>query len=386
MKGHVRERGKGNWYAVLDAFDPVTGKRKRKWHKLEASGKKEAETEKAALVTQLASASYIDAKRITLANYLERWLTATKPSVSPRTFERYAELVRKNIVPLLGATQLKKLNGIQIAEAYTKALESGRRNGSGGLSPQTVLHMHRVLKGALKQAVLWKLVHFNEAAAVRPPKPDKRRMNTYDMDQTATMLDALKGKRIYIPALLAALCGLRRGEISALRWGRVDLDNSNLKIEESVEQMNGSVRLKEPKSGRSRSVALPASVRDALRAHKLQQAQDLLKIGVRVANDSFVAALEDGSMMQPTFITHEWVRAIKDTALPRTRFHDLRHAHATHMLSSGVHPKVASERLGHSKVGITLDLYSHVLPGMQEDAVAKVDAAYKAATKPREQG
>jgi integrase len=317
-----------------------------------------------------------------LAEYLERWLTATKPSVSPRTFERYSELIGKNINPLLGSTPLKKLNGLQIAGAYTKALESGRRDGGGGLSAQTVVHMHRVLRGALKQAVLWKLVHFNEAAAVKPPRPDKRRMNTYDMNQTAAMLDALKGKRIYIPALLAALCGLRRGEISALRWGRVDLDNGNLKIEESAEQMNGSVRLKEPKSGRSRTVALPASVRDELRAHKLKQAQDLLKIGVRVTNESFVAALEDGSMMQPTFITHEWVRAIGFTALPRIRFHDLRHAHATHMLSSGVHPKVASERLGHSKVGITLDLYSHVLPGMQEDAVAKVDAAFRAAKKP----
>ena len=386
MKSHPRERGKGNWYVVLDEFcelDPQTGKRKRKrkWHKLEAATKKEAEVAMAALITQMATGTHIDAKKITLAEYLERWLTTTKPSVSPRTFERYTELVRKNLVPLLGGTQLKKLNGIQIAEAYTKALESGRRDGAGGLSAQTVLHMHRVLKGALKQAVLWKLVHFNEAAAVKPPKPDKRRMNTYDMDQTAAMLDVLKGERIYIPALLAALCGLRRGEISALRWGRVDLDSGSLRIEESAEQMNGSVRIKEPKSGRSRAVALPASVRDELRAHRLQQAQAMLKIGVRVTNDSFVAALENGDMMQPTFITHEWVRAIKDTALPRIRFHDLRHAHATHMLSSGVHPKVASERLGHSKVGITLDLYSHVLPGMQEDAVAKVDAAFNAARK-----
>src|SRR5205085_7923986 len=90
-------------------------------------------------------------------------------------------------------------------------------------------------------------------------------------------------------------------------------------------------------------------------------------------------ALADGSPMQPTFITHEWVRMIATTDLPRVRFHDLRHAHATHLLASGVHPKVASERLGHSKVGITLDLYSHVLPGMKEDAVAKVDAALRAA-------
>jgi integrase len=87
--------------------------------------------------------------------------------------------------------------------------------------------------------------------------------------------------------------------------------------------------------------------------------------------------------MRPAFLTHEWVRVIGGTALPRIRFHDLRHAHATHMLASGIHPKVASERLGHSKVGITLDLYSHVMPGMQEDAAAKMDAALKAAQRKR---
>jgi len=382
MKGHIRERGKGNWYAVLDVFDPETGERKRKWHKLEATSKKEAETEKAALITQLATGAYIDPHKTTLAEYLERWLTAVKPSVSPRTFERYTELIRKNINPLLGSVQLKKLKGPQIAQAYTRALEIGRRDRKGGLSRQTVVHVHRVLKMALKQAVLWKLVHFNEADAVKPPKPDKHKMNTYDVEQTATMLAVLKGQRIYIPALLAAMCGLRRGEISALKWGRVDLDGGNLRIEESCEQMNdGSVRIKEPKSGRGRTVALPASVCDELRLHKLKQAQDLLRIGVRVTNESFVAALENGNMMRPTFITHEWVKALDDTPLARIRFHDLRHAHATHMLSSGVHPKVASERLGHSKVGITLDLYSHVLPGMQEDAVAKVDAAFNAVKK-----
>jgi integrase len=105
--------------------------------------------------------------------------------------------------------------------------------------------------------------------------------------------------------------------------------------------MNGSIRVKETKT-----VALPLTVRDELKAHRLTQAQRMLKLGVRLGDDSFVCALEDGSLMQPTFITHEWVRAIKGTALPRYRFHDLRHAHGTHMLASGTHIKVASERLG----------------------------------------
>lgn len=379
MKGHIRERGTGNWYAVIDMRDPATGKRKRKWHSLEAKGKREAQIECATLISSIKAGTYLEPDKTTLAQFLERWLENTKANVAPRTHERYAEIARKNIAPLIGAVILSKLKPAQIAEAYGKALSQGRRDGKGGLSPQTVMHMHRVLKHALKQAVRWEMLHRNPADAVRPPKVEKHRMTTYDMPQTAALLDALKGERIYIPAMLAVLCGLRRGEIAALRWRNVDLEKGSLAVIESVEQMNGSVRLKETKSGRVRTVALPLTARDELRAHRLAQTQNMFKLGVRLTDNSFVCALEDGSPMQPTFITHEWVRANKGTNLPRYRFHDLRHAHATHMLASGTHIKVASERLGHSKVGITLDLYSHVLPGMQEDAAAKVDAALRAA-------
>jgi integrase len=381
MKGHIRERGKGNWYAVIDVRDQATGKRKRKWHSLKAKGKREAQIECADLITHLAHGTYLEPDKTTVAEFLERWLQHTKANVAPRTYERYVEIARKNIAPLLGSAMLRKLKPAQISEAYGKALSEGRRDGKGGLSPRTVLHMHRVLKQALNQAVGWELLHRNAADAVQPPKVEKRRMTTYDMVQTAALLDRLKGQRIYVPALLAVLCGLRRGEIAALKWGNVDLEKGSLAVVESVEQMNGSTRLKETKSGQVRTVALPLTVRDELKGHRLVQAQQMLKLGVGVGDNSFVCALEDGSPMQPTFITHEWVRAIKGTALPRYRFHDLRHAHGTHMLVSGTHIKVASERLGHSKVGITLDLYSHVLPGMQEDAAAKVDAAFKAAQK-----
>ena len=381
MRGHVRERGKGNWYAVLDVRDPATGKRRRKWHSLQAKGKREAQIECADLISRLAHGTYLEPDKTTLAEFLDRWLEHTKANVAPRTHERYAEIAKKNIAPLLGNAILAKLKPAQLSEAYCNALSEGRRDGKGGLSPRTVLHMHRVLKQALKQGVRWELLHRNPADAVQPPKVEKHRMATYDIAQTAALFEALKDERIYIPVLLAVLCGLRRGEIAALRWRNVDLEKSSLAVVESVEQMNGSIRIKETKSGRVRTVALPLTVRDELKAHRLTQAQRMLKLGVRLGDDSFVCALEDGSLMQPTFITHEWVRAIKGTALPRYRFHDLRHAHGTHMLASGTHIKVASERLGHSKVGITLDLYSHVLPGMQEDAAARVDAALKAAQK-----
>jgi integrase len=131
-------------------------------------------------------------------------------------------------------------------------------------------------------------------------------------------------------------------------------------------------------------VALSVTVVDELRAHRARRAEDLLRLGVRLSDDDLVVSQADGSVVPPIYISQLWARAIGRTKLARLRFHDLRHAHATHLLANGVHPKIASERLGHSKVGITLDLYSHVIPGMQEDAAAMVDAALKAAAQARE--
>jgi integrase len=124
-----------------------------------------------------------------------------------------------------------------------------------------------------------------------------------------------------------------------------------------------------------------------LKARRIAQAEELLKLGVRLSDDHFVVAQPDGSPYQPHSLAQEWVRFLANhPALPRIRFHDLRHAHATHMLKAGVHPKIARERLGHSKIGITLDLYSHyshVLPNMQADAAAIVDGALQAAVEKR---
>jgi integrase len=340
-----------------------------------------AQIECARLISEVSGGTYLEPTKTTLAQYLEQWLANIKGNVSPRTHERYEEIAKKNLIPLLGAITLTKLQPMQISAAYTKALANGRRDGKGGLSPRTVHHLHRVLKQALAHAVRWQLLIRNPVDAVDPPKVEHHPMTTYDMAQTAALIDALRGTRMFIPFLLAVLCGMRRGEIAALRWRNVDLTTGQISIITSAEQMNGSVRLKETKSGRARTVAMSGTVRDELRAHRLRQAQNMLKLGTRLTDDDFVAAHADGSPMQPTFITHEWVRIISAIDLPRFRFHDLRHAHATQMLSSGIHPKVASERLGHSRVGTTLDLYSHVLPGMQEDAAAKMDAALKAAQK-----
>jgi integrase len=373
MKGHIRERSADHWAIVIEMRDPETGRRKRKWHKF-AGTKRQAQDECARLIAELNGGLYIEPARITVGQFLDRWLEHIKPLVSPRTHERYGEIVRKNLNPLLGAVVLTKLRPMQISDAYAKALSGGRRDGRGGLAPSTVRYLHVILKASMRQAVRWQMLVRNPVDAVDPPKVERSAMSTYDLAQTADLIDATRGTRMTITVILAVLCGLRRGEIAALRWRNINLAAAQLAVTESAEQTRAGVRYKKPKSGKGRMVALSARVVNELRSHRLQQAQELLMLGVPLTDDAFVVAQADGCPLQPRTITHQWHLLLSNNkALPRIRFHDLRHAHATHMLSSGVHPKIASERLGHSKVGITMDLYSHVMPGMQEDAAARVD-------------
>jgi integrase len=382
MKGHLKERSPGHWAIIIDVPDPITGKRRRKWHSFKGT-KRQAQIECARLISALQAGTYLEPSKTTLAQFLDRWLEHIKSQVSPKSHSRYSELARKNIVPLLGSTILTKLRAEAIDAAYAKALTSGRRDGKGGLSPQTVTHMHRVLKKAIGQAVKWELLIRNPVDAASPPKANRGKMNTYDLDQTAELIEAMRPTRMLVPTLLAVLCGMRRGEIAALRWKNVDLTTGQIAILESAEQVGSKVRYKTPKSGKGRTLALSASLVEELRAHRLRQAEELLRVGIILSDDTFVVAQADGTPLQPDTLTQDWFRKLAGTSLPRIRFHDLRHAHATHMLANGVHPKVASERLGHSKIGITLDLYSHVLPGMEADAAERVDVALQAAINRR---
>jgi len=381
MRGHLRERSPGHWAIVIDVRDDTTGERKRRWYSF-AGTKRQAQSECARLLAAQEAGTAVEPSRLTVAAFFDKWLTHIRPQVAPRTIERYAEIVAEYLMPALGNMPLTKLQPLAIAAAYD-TIRAGRKKGQGELSPRTVLHCHRVLSAALRQAVRWRLLPFNPAADVKPPKIERRKVLTYGLTQTADLLDALQGTWMHMPALLAVLCGLRRGEIAALRWGSVDLDKGRLAVVQSAEQTRAGVRFKEPKSGQARTVALSAAVVGELRAHRTRRAEQLLALGIRLDAEAFVVAQPDGSPYDPDSISKEWRLRIIRSGLPRIRFHDLRHTHASHMLASGVHPKIASERLGHSRVGITLDLYSHVTEGLQDDAVARLDAAMTTALEKR---
>lgn len=378
MKGHVRERSPGRWAIVIDTRD-ASGKRKRKWHSF-AGNKRAAQVECARLVSEAKRGTALDPTRVTVREFLERWLEHQATQVSPRTIEIYRENVQFLILPTLGAIQLAKLKPEQIAKAYSDALLTGRKKG-GGLSPRSVLMMHRTLSQALKQAIVWNLLAVNPAASCKPPRTERKEMKVLDMGTTAALIEHAQGGRLHMPIVLFALCGLRRAEVAAIRWNRIDLDSGVLSVSTSIEQTEHGTREKPPKSGRGRTVALPSIVVEELRRHRLKQAEDLLRLGVRQTDETHICLREDGSPWPPRLITHAFIRLIKSSGLPRVRLHDLRHGHATHLLTKGVHPKVVQERLGHASIVLTLDTYSHVIPSMQDDAAAAIDVAMRRAMK-----
>jgi integrase len=372
VKGHLRERSPGRWAIVLDV-DDAGGKRKQRWFSF-AGTKRQAQIECARLIGELQSGGCVDPARMTIAAFLDRWLDHVRGQVSPRSHERYAEIAGKNLAPLIGATLLTKLRPEQISSAYAKALAGGRRDGKGGLSSRTVVHMHRILRQALQQAVRWQLLARNPADAVKPPKVERKQVSVLDAGGTAELIEAARSHTVFVPILLGVLCGMRRGEIAALRWRSVDLEAGQLAVVASTEQTKAGCREKETKSGRARTIALPALLIEELRRHRVEQAQTLLSFGIRVTADHHVVMQADGTPLQPNSLTHAFATFVEARGLKRVRLYDLRHSHATHMLAAGIHPKIASERLGHSKVGITLDLYSHVIPGMQNEAAKQVSA------------
>jgi integrase len=381
--GHIRERSPGSFelrYSL--GTDPATGKRTIATATVRGS-RKDAERELRRLLRALDTGEHVDPSRITLREWLGQWLGAIRAEVAPKSSERYGEIVNNYLAPALGNLQLAKLAPVHLQDAYNAWASGGRRDGkTGGLSPRTRRHIHRILSTALARAVEQQLIARNpcDVFKKRLPKVELREMATLTAEQAQRLLDAIRHNRVYWPVLIALATGMRRGEVLALRWRNADLDRGDLRVVESLEQTKAGLRFKAPKSEKARAITLPAFAIEELRRLKREQAEELLRLGVRQGGDTLLFARADGEPMPPRSLTHEFAKVagrVKD--VPRVRFHDLRHSHATQLLLAGVHPKVAQERLGHSSISITLDLYSHVTATMQEDAAAKLDMAFKSA-------
>jgi len=369
-----------HWTIIVDVGkDPVTGKRKQLSQTFKGTHK-EAERELSHILTMIESGKGVKPIKLTLGQYLNQWLDEyAKVNTTPRTYQRYKEIVRDNLIPALGSIPIMDLKPYHIQSYYTKALESGRKDGKGGLSAKTVTHYHRVLFEALKYAVKHEMIFRNVAETVTPPKPKAKKITVIDSQGVNRLLEAVKDS-FYYPIFYAAVyTGMRRSELLGLRWQNVDLDFLTISVTETLHRLNDSSYFYgEPKSKRGkRSIAISPSVALLLREYKAKQQADRLLLGVQLTDNDLVFSMPDGSPMSPHAVTWAFVNLRNKLGFAGLRLHDLRHTHATLLLKQGVHPKVVSERLGHSTVGITLDTYSHVLPGLQEAAAVGFEEMLK---------
>jgi integrase len=375
-RGTIKSRSSGS-YRIRYSLgrDPVSGKRRFGTATVRGT-RKDAERELTRLLRTTDTGERVDPSRMTVGQWLDLWLDTIRAEVSQKTHESYAEIVRCYLKPALGSARLDKLAPSQIQKAYN----SWTRQDGKPLSPRTHRYIHVILKSSLARAVEQQSLARNPADifSTRLPKVERKELTTLTVEQSAHLLESIKEAHIYWPVLLALTTGMRRGEILALRWKNVELDRGTLRVMESLEQTKAGLRFKAPKTNRTRAIALPAFVIDELRHLKRVQAETLLRLGIRQSGETLVCCREDGEPKQPGSVTGEFARLtrkVKD--LPRVRFHDLRHSHATQLLADGVHPKIAQERLGHSTITTTMDLYSHVTDTMQADAAARLDAAFR---------
>jgi integrase len=380
MRGNITRRGKSSWRIKFEVgHDPLTGNRKVHTETVRGT-KADAVTLLSKRLAERGEGRLIERSVITVAQYAKHWLTTIAPAkASGKTRERYGEIVEKHIVPHIGNVELQKLDGPTIDSFYAKLGKSGRRDGNGGLSPQSVRHIHRLLSLILASAVKAKKLIASPMAAVQTtPKVRRPDIQVLDDAELATLFSHLKGRPLYAPVLLAASTGMRRGEVLALRWKDVDLDKATLEVAQVVELVGGKVALKEPKTERSRrTIALPERLVQELRTYRKEQAEYCLKLGV--GRFELVFPNWDGSLRNPSHFTKAFSREVAAAKLPHVTFHGLRHTHITHLLRSNVPVHVVSARAGHANPTVTLNIYAHLLPGQQEGAAAVMDAALRQA-------
>ncbi len=371
--GSIRERN-GRWRAAYFVVD-ADGKRRQR------SATHPTKTEaREWLRDQLAKAAQgVTSDERTLGDWLGEWLESRSVSkLAPATRLWYRSAVEGHIRPYLGHIPLQKLTAAQLEAFYTDREERGRLDGKGGLGAASVRGLHVTLYRALESATRKRLLESNPAQWVEK-KPTVGRVDlsekAWTPDQLRTFLTSVTGDRLEVLWHVAALTGLRRGELCGLRWQDVDLDRGKLHIRQTWILVGGSPQLSKPKTDLSRrSVDLDSLTLAALKRHKAQQNEERLQAGEVWQDYDLVFCAADGRPLRPDSVSVRFGKLVKRSGLPKLRFHGLRHTHATSLLAAGVNPKIVQERLGHYSAAFTLDAYSSVVEGLQREAAEGVAA------------
>ena len=350
-----------------------TGKRKVFYGKT----RKEVQEKLKSVLHEQQQGTLITTAPQTVAHFLTDWLENThRRRIRPRTYERYRETVDMHIIPSLGRYQLQKLTAQHVQGFYTKKADEG-------LAPATIIYYHSVLHNALDTAVKWGLVYRNVCDLVSPPRKQQFEIQALTMVQMQMLLATVRGHKWEALYTLALATGMRRGELLGLKWQDINVETGILQVRRVLSRVPTNMPEREhvyveaePKTQKSRrSVMIAPFALEALKRHYASQLEAKLKADAYWQEYDYVFCTLHGTHLNPNHVVEEFKKILNRAGLPNIRFHDLRHSAATLLLSLGVHPKVVQELLGHTQISMTMDVYSHVLPGMQQDAMRQLDAA-----------
>jgi integrase len=295
--------------------------------------------------------------------------------VRANTFEGYRSSVDVHLIPHLGHLQLRQLSRATFSTFYGELSESGRADGKGGLAPRSVRAVHVTAHKALKDAVKDNLLARNPTDDANVPAKVRSKTASWTAEEAAKFLGSVRDNRLYAAFLTLATTGMRRSEVLGLRWADVDLEGGTLAVRQVISLDKYTPFISEPKTGKSRRVvALDKGTVAALRSHRIRQLEERVAAGPAWQQTDLVFAKLDGTITHPQTLSGAFERAAKAAGLPAIGIHGLRHSHASLGLASGVLLVIMSERLGHSSVAITGDVYSHSLPSQHQAAADSIVA------------
>jgi integrase len=376
MAGQIIPRGKNTWLVrVFIGRDYETGKRQYQSKTIHGT-KKLAQRYLTEALRERDMGIVVEPETAVLGRYLDKWLeTSAKLRVRMNTLEDYKKLLARYVRPVLGGRPLARIRTLEIQGLYQQMLDSG-------LSPRTVRYTHAVLHSALSQAVKWRMLAYNPADSVDLPKQRRKEMQVLSPEQTRQFLQEATNDRLGSMFALAVTTGLRPSEYLALKWADFDITTGTAHVNRTLQWMKGGGwQFQDTK--RRRTVKLPNAICALLEERRTVQAKDRTDAGQNWQNTDLIFTTRTGGPLDERNIAQEnFLRILTAAGLPAIRLYDLRHTAATNALTAGVPPKVVSEMLGHASVAFTLDVYAHVLPLMQDQAAAKVEALLFDQVKP----
>jgi len=328
--------------------------------------KAEAERRLTALLAEHDRSGLIPDRETTVAMFAKRWLAHVANRIKPSTLKRYRELIVGHVLPVLGPVKIGELRAAGVQVVIDRTLE--RR------SARTAVNVYRVLSEMLGEATRWGVIPVNPAGAIRPPRVPRPPLHIPNPDACSAILDRVRETDLEGPVTMALGTGMRLGEILGLRWKDVDLPRAVLRVTATLAYSAEQPDFPSPKTSRARrSIDLPDFVVAQLRRQRKAQLERRVLYGELWTDHDVVFDGDSGAPTPPWRVSVGFSRLIREMGLPRIRFHDLRHAHASALLVANCHPKVVSERLGHSSVAFTMDVYAHIVPSMGREAASAIE-------------